>query len=109
MPMEWNDKVAIVTGASSGIGRAVAREFGAKKVRVALVARSADKLDALARELGNERAAVFRLDVKDRGALARLPGLVKERWGRLDFVINNAGVNHRGLCAERSDEELVDI
>jgi len=107
--MKWNDKVAIVTGASSGIGRAVAREFAARDVKVALVARSVDKLDELSGELGRQRTAVFGVDVKDRKALAKLPELVKQRWGRLDFVINNAGVNHRGPAAERSEQELVDI
>ena len=107
--MKWNDKVAIVTGASSGIGRAVAREFAARDMKVALVARSVDKLDTLCGELGRQRTAVFGVDVKDRTALAKLPNVVKQRWGRLDFVINNAGVNHRGPVAERSDAELADI
>jgi short-subunit dehydrogenase len=107
--MKWNDKVAIVTGASSGIGRAVAREFAARDVKVALVARSVDKLDVLSGELGRQRTAVFGVDVKDKQALAKLPELVKQRWGRLDFVVNNAGVNHRGPVAERTDAELVDI
>jgi short-subunit dehydrogenase len=107
--MKWTDKVAIVTGASSGIGRAVAREFAARDVRVALVARSIGKLDELSGELGRQRTAVFGVDVKDRKALAKLPELVKERWGRLDFVVNNAGVNHRGVVEDMTDDELVDI
>jgi short-subunit dehydrogenase len=107
--MELKDRVAIVTGASSGIGRATARELAARGARVALVARSGDKLAALAAEIGTDRAAAFAVDVKDRAALGALPGRVKERWGRLDLVVNNAGVNHRGLVAERSVNELVDI
>jgi short-subunit dehydrogenase len=107
--MDWTRRVAIVTGASSGIGRAVARDFAARGVRVALVARSADKLETLAAELGPERAASFPLDVTDRAALQRLPGLVKERWGRLDFVVNNAGVNHRGAVLDQTPEELVSM
>src|SRR5262245_5782208 len=107
--MEWANRVAIVTGASSGIGRAVARDFAARGVKVALVARSIGKLDTLAAEIGHEQAATFPVDVKDRSALAALPRRVRDRWGRLDFLVNNAGVNHRGLVAERSDAELVDI
>jgi short-subunit dehydrogenase len=107
--MDWTNKVAIVTGASSGIGRAVARDLAKREVKVALVARSVDKLDALAGELGRHRAEAFPVDVKDRTAIAKLPLGVKERWGRLDFVVNNAGVNHRGRVDERSDDELVDI
>jgi short-subunit dehydrogenase len=87
----------------------VARAFTAKGARVALVARSAGKLEALASELGADRAASFPVDVKERSRLGELPRRVKERWGRVDFVINNAGVNHRGPVGERSAEELEDI
>lgn len=107
--MEWTEKVAIVTGASSGIGLAVARALVARGARVALVARTADKLAELARELGPSRAESFPLDVTDRARLLALPGAVVARFGRLDVVVNNAGVNHRGAVAERSAEELAQI
>src|SRR5262245_65723015 len=100
--MDFNNRVALVTGASSGIGRAVAREFGARGPRVALVARTASKLDALVSELGPDKAASFPLDVTNRDALTRLPALVKAKWQRLDFIVNNAGVNHRGPVLEKS-------
>jgi short-subunit dehydrogenase len=107
--MDYTDKVALVTGASSGIGLAVARKLTARGARVALVARSRDKLAAIARELGDARAAGFPLDVTDRAGLAALPGAVVERFGRLDIVVNNAGVNHRGPVRERSAVELAEI
>jgi short-subunit dehydrogenase len=107
--MDWTDRVAIVTGASSGIGRAVAREFAARGARVALVARSVDKLEALAQEIGAGKAAAFPLDVTDRTAIARLPALVKDRWQRLDLLVNNAGVNHRGAVLQKSADELAAI
>jgi short-subunit dehydrogenase len=107
--MSWEEKVALVTGASSGIGRAVARKLAARGCRVALVARSAEPLEALARELGTARAVAFAADVTDRGALVSLPARAVERFGRLDVLVNNAGVNHRGAVAERSSAELVDI
>lgn len=93
--MKWSDSVALITGGSSGIGLATARAFVARGARVALVARTRETLEAAARELG-ERAAAFPLDVTDRAGLEALPGLVVGRWGRLDIVVNNAGVNHRG-------------
>lgn len=105
--MDWSNKVALVTGASSGIGLEVARLLASRGVRVALVARTKDKLDEVARELGS--AASFPLDVTDRAALVALPARVVERFGRLDFVVNNAGVNHRGLARERSEAELAQI
>jgi short-subunit dehydrogenase len=107
--MEWTERVAIVTGASSGIGRAVACALASRGVRVALVARSTDKLAEVAAELGPGRSASFPLDVTNRAALEALPARVKELWGRVDFVVNNAGVNHRGPVRERTPQELVSI
>ena len=100
--MRWDGKVAIVTGASSGIGEAVARAIVQGGGKVALVARSRENLDALVRALGEDRAASFPLDVGDREGVAALPSQVVARFGRLDLVVNNAGVNHRGAVAERS-------
>ncbi len=106
--MSLNDKVAIVTGASSGIGLAVAKAMVARGARVALVARTASKLDALVAELGS-RAVAMPLDVTDRAGLLALPARVVERFGRLDIVVNNAGVNHRGAVKERSPEQIAEI
>jgi len=90
--MDYTDKVALVTGASSGIGLWVARKLGRRGARLALVARNQDKLAALVRELGPDRAEAFALDVTDRARLVALPEAVAARFGRLDIVVNNAGV-----------------
>ncbi|HZU84723.1 MAG TPA: SDR family NAD(P)-dependent oxidoreductase [Polyangiaceae bacterium] len=107
--MDWNGRVALVTGASSGIGLAVARAVVARGGRAGLVARSRDKLAAAVRELGTDRAEAFPVDVTDRDALAGLPRAVVARFGRLDVVVNNAGVNHRGDVRRRSAGELAEI
>jgi short-subunit dehydrogenase len=107
--MDWSRAVAIVTGASSGIGLAVARAFAARGTKVALVARTASKLDVLVLELGEASAASFPVDVTDRDALLALPQRVKDRFGRLDIVVNNAGTNTRGPVRERDPAELASI
>jgi NADP-dependent 3-hydroxy acid dehydrogenase YdfG len=89
--MELTDRVIVVTGASSGIGEATARllhEAGALPV---LAARRGDRLEALAREL--DGALAVPTDVTDRTAVARLAGAVVERHGRIDGLVNNAGVS----------------
>lgn len=108
-PRDLTDQVAIVTGASSGIGLAVAQKLVQRGARVALVARTAARLDEIAKTLGPTNAAAFALDVTDRAVLGQLPERVRAHFGRLDIVVNNAGVNHRGLVRERTAEELIAV
>lgn len=107
--MQWQEKVALVTGASSGIGLSLGRALVKRGVKVALVARSAAALDANVRELGATHAAAFPLDVTDTEAALSLPARVHAHFGRLDLLVNNAGRNHRGPFSERSSDELVGI
>jgi NAD(P)-dependent dehydrogenase (short-subunit alcohol dehydrogenase family) len=88
-------RVALVTGASSGIGEATARRLARAGARVALVSRSADKLQAVAtaiRDAGGE-ARIAAADVADADALRRAIDETAAAWGRLDVVVANAGVN----------------
>lgn len=101
-------KVAIVTGASSGIGLAVAKQWAERGGKVALVARTKKTLDEAAAAIG-KNAEPFPLDVSDLGALTQLPLQVKERFGRLDVVVNNAGFNRRGPMEQFTPEELSQI
>ena len=103
---EWDGRVALVTGASSGIGLAVTKALVERGVRVAMVARSRPRLEDEARALGNDRVVAFSLDVCDRSALAGLPARVVDRLGRLDLLVHSAGVNHRGKVADKTIEEL---
>jgi NADP-dependent 3-hydroxy acid dehydrogenase YdfG len=84
-------RVAVVTGAASGIGEAVARRFVAEGASVALLARRAERLESLAAELG-PRALALPTDVTDPGAVRAAAGAVADRLGRADLLVNNAGV-----------------
>ena len=100
-------RVALVTGASTGIGLAVCRALVARGARVAMVARTRETLDAAAASLGGgDRAVPFPLDVADLPALERLPETVAARMGGLDLVVNNAGAHLRGPVASRSTGDL---
>ena len=90
--MKLQDKVAIVTGASEGIGAAIAREFVAEGAKVALAARSKDKLEALAGELATENTLVVPTDVTDDGQVRQMVTATVERFGRIDILVNNAGL-----------------
>jgi NADP-dependent 3-hydroxy acid dehydrogenase YdfG len=85
------DKVAVVTGASSGIGAATARALAAGGYRVALLARRLDRITTLADELGNGSTAI-EADVTDRDSIVTAAGRVRRELGTASVLINNAGV-----------------
>ena len=90
--------VAVVTGASSGIGEATARRLGRDGAELVLVARREDRLRALADELGG--ATVVAVDLTDDDAPTRVKDAVDSGHGRLDLLVNNAGAAWRGSFAD---------
>ena len=104
-------KVAVITGASSGIGEATARLLVAEGVRVVLVARRRDRIDALAAELG-DAALALTADVGNAAAVADVFGEVERRFGGLDLLFNNAGlgVNARFEASDSADwKRMIDV
>jgi NADP-dependent 3-hydroxy acid dehydrogenase YdfG len=97
-------RVAVITGASSGIGAATARALAADGHRVALLARRADRLQALASELG-DRALAIEADVTDRDSLLAAARRVRDELGGANILINNAGVMLLGpFTSEQRDD-----
>ncbi|MEO8387425.1 SDR family oxidoreductase [Polaromonas sp.] len=87
-----NGKVALVTGAGTGIGKAVALALLREGYSVALVGRRAEPLDEVAKESGTDRALAVPTDVSKPESVAAAFATVKEKFGRLDLLFNNAGV-----------------
>lgn len=107
MPNErFTGKTVLITGASAGVGAAAARAFAAEGAEVVLAARSADKLNALAGELGALAVAV---DVSDPGQCRTLIEKTVEARGGIDVLVNNAGCNHRGPVDTVADGDLAQI
>ena len=100
---DLNGSVAVVTGASSGIGEAAARALAEEGVRVVLAARSEEKITALARRIGDKALAVP-TDVGDPDQVKALFQRVSDEFGGLDLLFNNAGVGYNGRF-ESSDPE----
>ncbi|RKD66880.1 NADP-dependent 3-hydroxy acid dehydrogenase YdfG [Rhizobium sp. WW_1] len=108
------DKVILITGASSGIGEGIARELAAAGAKVALGARRVERLEALAAELNAAGGAVLAhpLDVTDRQSFDAFVNAAREKWGRVDVIVNNAGVMPLSLMASLKVEEwdrMVDV
>ncbi|MBO1756653.1 SDR family oxidoreductase [Allobranchiibius sp. CTAmp26] len=104
-------QVAVITGASSGIGASTARALAAAGYRVALIARRADRIQALVEELDNGSIAIT-ADVTDREALVAAAERVRSELGRVDVLLNNAGVMLLGpFDAERKDDykQMLDV
>jgi short-subunit dehydrogenase len=104
-------RVALVTGASSGIGAATARAFADAGLRVALCARRKDRLERLAVELtarGGE-VTVHAVDVTDALAVRGMVDQVAARWGRLDVLVNNAGRGFVATLEQTTAEELREL
>ncbi len=96
MERELNGRVVVITGASSGIGEATARALAARGANVALLARRADRVQSLADELsgadGGAKALAIEADVTDRSSIEDAARRVKDELGRVDCLVNNAGV-----------------
>ena len=84
------DRVVVVTGGAAGIGRAVARRFAAEGARVS--AWDVTDAPALVAEIGSEQIDARRVDVTDAAAVDATAAAVIERWGRIDVLVNNAGI-----------------
>jgi 3-oxoacyl-[acyl-carrier protein] reductase len=108
MDLELTGKVALVTGASRGIGRAIAVALAAVGMRVALVARSRDLLDDVSRTLPGGSSSVHAVDLRDPSAPAQVVADAAARFGGLDLLVNNAGATRRGDFLELSDADWQD-
>ena len=101
---DLNYKSALVTGASGGIGSAIARKLHAAGAKVALSGTRQEPLERLAEELG-ERAYILPCNLSDMAAVEVLPKQAIETLGSLDILVNNAGITRDNLFMRMSDEE----
>lgn len=106
--MELRGRVAVVTGASEGIGAALAQRLGEAQCRVALVARSEPRLEQRARALRTNGvdASVFACDLANRATLERSFAAILDRYGQVDLLINNAGVGRLGPFLDMTPKEI---
>jgi 3-hydroxy acid dehydrogenase/malonic semialdehyde reductase len=85
-------QIVLVTGASAGIGEAIARRYAAAGIKVVATARRGDRLSALVEEFGEDLIFVSVLDVRDRVAIEQLPASLPAEFAEVDVLVNNAGL-----------------
>ena len=105
---DLNGKAALVTGASGGIGGAIARVLHGAGAKVLLAGTKIDKLTALKDALG-ERTEIAAADLGDPAAAEALIKTVDERFGQLDILVNNAGLTKDGLAMRMKDEDWAKV
>ena len=106
--MRLADKVSIITGAGQGIGRATAMKFAAEGARVAVCDINAEAVDdtvAAIRGTGADVAG-FHVDVTDKASIARMVAGVMAKWGRIDTLVNNAGIVQDAQFKKMTDEQF---
>ena len=111
LSVDLSGQVAMVTGASRGLGKAVAISLARNGAKVACVARDRQKLGETVSEItqaGGEAEALA-CDVKDRASVGKLVDDIVKKWERLDILVNNAGVTRDTLLPGMSDEEWDDV
>ncbi len=106
--MEIRDTVALVTGASMGIGLATAKKLAAAGASLGLAARSPERLQALARQLEADgcRAFVVQTDLRDRSQVKRMVDDTVRHFGRMDILVNNAGQGMAGMIEDAAAEDF---
>jgi NAD(P)-dependent dehydrogenase (short-subunit alcohol dehydrogenase family) len=108
-PPSLTGKVAIVTGATAGIGAVLTRELVRARVRVVGLARRAERFRALAQELGDDNAAFVAGDVADPETASVVVTHALERFGSIDILVNNAGIDHTSSILETPLEDAIRV
>ena len=112
MDLQLNGKTALVTGASMGIGRAIAKGLAAEGVRVCIAARRRNLLEELAREItsaGGTMPAIVEIDVMPEGAAQRLARAAFDNLGEVNILVNSAGGSRPAIPIDAPEEEWSDV
>lgn len=107
--LDLTGKTALITGASGGIGQAIATSLHAQGATIAISGTRKEKLEEVAASLGNDRVHILPCNLSDREAVKELPKQAEEALGSVDILVNNAGITKDGLMMRMSDEDWDEV
>ncbi len=105
-PVDFRGRTALITGASSGIGRESARQFARRGANLILVARRERLLEEVSSEISGVRVASYRCDVSERDQVSQMTASALAEFDNIDILVNNAGFAISGAVSEMSVEEM---
>tara|TARA_Y100000766_G_scaffold272468_1_gene272327 strand:- start:157 stop:900 length:744 start_codon:yes stop_codon:yes gene_type:complete len=109
MNLNIKDKVAIVTGASRGIGKAIVYKLVSYGCKVVLISRNLDDLKKVEKDLNTEKVMCFQCDITKQQEFKVIVSKVVDLWGSLDILINNAGITKDKLLLRMNESDWVDV
>ena len=102
------NKVAVITGASDGIGKEIAIALSKAGARVALVSRNREKLTKTVQQIGKTKSKFYQCDIRKTCDIGKAVKAITADFGKIDILVNNAGIIHKPMTLEDMDEETVD-
>ncbi|MCE7733682.1 MAG: SDR family oxidoreductase, partial [Candidatus Heimdallarchaeota archaeon] len=108
---KFENKVVIITGASSGLGRQLSEDFAINNAKVVLVARSTEKLLKLEKEIQAlaSDTLVITADITKPGDISKIKDLTLEKFGRIDILVNNAGIEKMARFEDLKPEDIAEL
>ncbi len=106
----WSEgKVVIVTGASRGIGKAISKRLSSIGMNVALVSRNKNSLKEVLKELDGDNNSIYPVDVSDFSGVKKVVDSIYEKYGRIDFLVNNAGITKDTFLLRMSEKDWDEV
>jgi len=109
MDLALKNKVAIVTGASRGIGKAIAKKLALYGVKVAIISRKINDLEKVKNEINSNNIICFECDINNQNQFKHIAQKISDQWGSIDILVNNAGITRDKLLLRLTESDWDDV